>query len=113
MTWPTSADYYEAVQDLGQSMGDPELRDGRTALTSQELPMLWSGSFADVYQIHNARTGNTWALKCFKREVAGQADRYRHISTHLERAQLPFMVDFQYLDRGIRIRGEWFPVLKM
>ena len=27
--------------------------------------------------------------------------------------RLPFMVDFQYLDEGVRIRGEWFPVLKM
>ena len=113
MTWPTSADYDEAVQNLGRSMSDPELRDGQAARTPLGLPMLWSGGFADVYKIHNARTGKTWALKFFKHRIAGQADRYRHISAHLQRARLPFMVDFQYLDEGVRIRGEWFPVLKM
>ena len=113
MTWPTSADYDEAVQNLGRSMSDPELRDGQAVLTPLALPMLWSGGFADVYKIHNASTGKTWALKFFKRQIAGQADRYRHISAHLQRARLPFMVDFQYLDEGVRIRGEWFPVLKM
>ena len=32
---------------------------------------------------------------------------------HLEQARLPFTVEFQYLEQGIRVRGEWFPVLKM
>src|SRR5262249_22907350 len=27
--------------------------------------------------------------------------------------KLPFMVDFDFLERGIRIHGQWFPALKM
>jgi formylglycine-generating enzyme required for sulfatase activity len=113
MAWPTATDYNEAVQDLRQSVGDEELREGQAAVNPLGLPMIWSGNFADVYKIHNAKSGNTWALKCFTRKIAGQADRYQHISTHLDRARLPFMVDFKYLDQGIRIRGEWYPALKM
>ncbi len=75
--------------------------------------MLWSGNFADVFKIHCPATGNTWALKCFTREVAGQRERYRRIAAHLEQAQLPFTVDFQYLEQGLRIGGRWFPALKM
>ena len=86
---------------------------GEVACTPLGLPMLWSGNFADVFKIHCPATGNTWALKCFTREVAGQRDRYRRIAAHLEQAQLPFTVDFQYLEQGIRIGGQWFPVLKM
>ena len=113
MDWPTSADYGEAVQNLKYSMNDAELRAGEAATDTFGLPMLWAGGFADVYKIHNPKTENTWALKCFTRKVTGQEDRYRHISDHLKKARLPFMVDFTFLHEGIRIRGQWFPALKM
>ena len=113
MSWPKSTDYIEAVQNLQQSMADEELRAGQLAVNPLGLPMVWTGAFADVYKIHNATTGNTCALKCFTKKIAGQAERYQHISNHLKRARLPFMVDFTYVDRGIRVRGEWYPVLKM
>ena len=89
MAWPKSTDYIEAVQNLPQSMDDEELRAGRLAETSLGLPMVWSGGLADVYKIHNASTGNSWALKCFTKEVTGQADRYQHIAAHLKRAPAP------------------------
>ncbi len=54
-----------------------------------------------------------WAIKCFTREVPGLQDRYTAIGKHLVRAKLPFTVEFEYLPRGIRIRGQFYPVLKM
>ena len=111
--WPKATDYVEAVQNLNRSMGDEELRTGEVALNQLGLPMAWSGGVADVYRIHNANTGNTWALKCFTKRSEGQAGRYQHIATHLEKKHLPFMVDFRYLDQGIRIGGEWYPAVKM
>ena len=113
MAWPRSTDYIEAVQNLHQSMADAELRAGQVTVNPLGLPTVWSGGFADVYKIHNASTGNTWALKCFTKKVDGQEDRYKHISAHLDRARLPFMVDFRYLHQGIRVQGEWYPALKM
>ena len=113
MAWPKSTDYIEAIQNLQRSLSDPELQAGELTKTHLDLPMAWTGNFADVYQVHNAATGNTWALKCFTREVAGQADRYRHISNHLQRTKLPFMLEFKYLEQGIRVRGQWYPALKM
>jgi WD40 repeat protein len=113
MSWPRSTDYFEAVQNPRSCMSDEELRAGRAALDGRGLPLLWSGNFADVYKIECPATGNTWALKCFTREVADQRQRYRKISVHLDRAKLPFTVDFQYLESGIRIAGRWHPALKM
>ena len=113
MPWPKSTDYIEAVQNLHHSMADEELLAGQLTVNPLGLPMVWSGGFADVYKIHNAANGNSWALKCFTKKVAGQAERYQHISDHLTRARLPFMVDFTYLDRGICVHGEWYPALKM
>ena len=107
------AQFIEAVQDLHGCVEDEELRDGEVACTPLGLPMLWSGNFADVYKIHCPATCSTWALKCFTRQVRGLQERYRSIAAQLEQARLPFTVDFQYLEQGIRIGGKWFPALKM
>src|SRR5262249_39286509 len=32
---------------------------------------------------------------------------------YLSQVRLPFMVDFQFLEQGIRVQGQWYPVLKM
>src|SRR5262249_8155880 len=50
---------------------------------------------------------------CFTRQVPGLRERYFEISKHLAQARLPFTVDFEFLLRGILIRGDWYPVLKM
>jgi formylglycine-generating enzyme required for sulfatase activity/DNA-binding beta-propeller fold protein YncE len=112
MSWPLSQDYNEAIQSPESSFADPELRGGQPVVNALGLPIPRSGNFADVYQFQG-RSGNKWAVKCFTRHVAGLQKRYTAISQHLRQAKLPFTVDFTYLDLGIRIRGQWYPILKM
>ena len=113
MVWPTQNDYDEAAENLRYSMSDDELRAGQAALDGQQLPMVWTGSFASVYRINCPATGKSWALKCFTREVSARQERYRHIAAALEAARLPFTVPFVYLERGIQIHGQWYPAVKM
>ena len=94
-------------------MADGELHGGTAAVNAMGLPLLYSGGFADVYQVHCEATGNTWAVKCFKHEVRDLRERYEAISKRLGQARLRFMVDFRYLDEGIRISGVWYPFVKM
>lgn len=113
MGWPHPQDYNEAVQSPATAFSDPELRTGEAATNPLGLPRARSGTFADVYEVNCPATGARWAVKCFTREVQGLRERYAAISQHLQQAKLPFTVDFQYLDQGVRVRGQWFPVLKM
>jgi WD40 repeat protein len=112
MTWPLSQDYNEAIQSPQVAFSDPELRGGRPVVNALGMPMPRSGNFADVYEFSGA-DGTKWALKCFTRAVEGRCQRYEQISRHLAQSRLPFTVDFQYLEQGIRCRGQWFPLLKM
>src|SRR5262249_4495075 len=75
-------------------------------------PMPRSGNFADVYEMIHP-SGRKWAVKCFTRQVPGLRERYAAISAYLKQANLPFMVNFHYLDPGIKVQGQWYPVLKM
>lgn len=111
MPWPSSAEYYEAVQ-LAGSFSDPELRQGEVAANALGLPRACTGNFADVYQIRCPKNQN-WAVKCFTREVPGLQERYALISAHLESVRFPFTVEFRYFADGIRVRGRWYPLLKM
>lgn len=111
-TWPTSQDYNEAVQNPRLAFQDADLAAAEVVSNKLGLPVTYSGNFADVYQFRSA-AGNSWAVKCFTRPVKNLHQRYQKISTHLEEARLPFTVGFEYLTEGIRIRGRWYPVVKM
>lgn len=112
MTWPLSQDYNEAIQCSRGNFSDPDLQGSEAVSNSLGIPMPCSGNFADVYQMRSP-SGERWAVKCFTREVPGLRERYAAISRHLAQAHLPFIVDFTFQERGIRVCGRWYPVVKM
>ncbi|MBI5760740.1 MAG: SUMF1/EgtB/PvdO family nonheme iron enzyme [Planctomycetales bacterium] len=112
-TWPHSTDYIEAVQAPAVNFADPDLRAAEVVTNAMGLPQPCSGNFADVYQFRTSDGRRSWAVKCFTRPVSKLSERYREISQHLEQAKLPFSVEFKYLEQGVRIRGQWYPVVKM
>src|SRR5579862_1082785 len=111
MPWPLSQDYNEAIQNPATCFSDPELKQGEAVCNALGLPVPCSGNFADVYAVQSGP--RKWAVKCFTREIPGLQERYVQISKYLKEVQLPFMVDFQFLEQGIRVRGQWYPILKM
>src|SRR5262245_10971080 len=103
MAWPVAQDYNEAIQNPQSSFSDAELRGGEATTNALGMPMPRSGNFADVYEFNSAATNSKWAIKCFTRQVAGLGERYAEISASLSGAKLPFAVEFQYLEQGIRV----------
>jgi hypothetical protein len=112
MGWPLSQDYNEAIQSPDRNFADSELRSGVVTTNALGIPQPCSGNFADVYQVR-CHGGTRWAVKCFTREVPGLRERYQAICRHLRQARLPFSVDAYYLEGGIRVAGQWYPILKM
>ncbi len=103
--WPVSQDYNEAVQSPATNFADADLRSGHAVTSALGIPQPCSGNFADVYQVGRP-DGLRWAVKCFTRQATGLRERYQEISRHLRRARLRFMVDFTYLEQGIRVVGQ-------
>ena len=109
MPWPTNIDYQEAIQNTKLCFDNAELRAG-TVETKLGLPVPRSGNFASVYKIQCAN--RTFAVRCFLREL-DQRYRYEQISKHLQSANLSCMAGFGFIQRGIFVRGHWYPILKM
>ncbi|HVR83335.1 MAG TPA: hypothetical protein VMU54_03430 [Planctomycetota bacterium] len=112
MTWPTMSDFQEAIQSPKLCFSDPALRSGTPALNALGLPQPVTGGFASVYQVA-AGKGRSWAVRCFLHRIPDLQERYALIARALKAKRLPSTVEFEYLPDGIRIKGAWYPVLKM
>lgn len=113
---PQPNEYDEVIQHPRYCFADPELRAGRveTYAPGRGIPGLpWprSGAFGQAYRIFV--NGQQWGVKCFTRLHADQEARYHAISTYLKKTALPYMVNFDFQAQGIKVKGAWYPILKM
>jgi hypothetical protein len=109
--WPSPGDYSAAIQNPHNCFADPELARGQVYTNQLGLPVGASGNFAVVYQLQSG--AQVFAVRCFIRPVTNQQQRYDALSQHLHGIWLPALVDYAYLPQGIRVRGQWYPVVRM
>lgn len=111
MNWPPASDYQDAIQNPATCFNDVELKAGQVALNKIGLPRVASGNFASVYEVKSG--AHRWAVRCFLRQGEDQQNRYALLSLYLSRLTVAGLVEFSYQSEGIRVRGKWFPVVKM
>jgi tetratricopeptide (TPR) repeat protein len=109
--WPVAADYDEAIQNPHLNFDDRELKEGEPEYDPYGSPAVRSGNFASVYMLQTPK--RKVAVRCFLREIPDQQERYQAISRDLLGLGLPYTVNFEFLSKGIKVHGDWFPVLKM
>ncbi|MBS2000087.1 MAG: hypothetical protein JST44_01195 [Cyanobacteria bacterium SZAS LIN-5] len=109
--WPVAADYDESIQNPHLNFEDSELKEGEPEYDPYGSPAVRSGNFASVYMLQGPR--RKVAVRCFLREIPDQQERYAAISRDLLGLGLPYTVNFEFLPKGIKVQGEWFPILKM
>jgi len=80
-------------------------------LNALGLPRAISGAFASVYQMHGS--GKQFAVRCFLQNVPDLENRYAKISECLNSTNLKYTVPFEFIARGIKVGGKWYPILKM
>lgn len=109
--WVTPSDFQEAIQNPRLCFADAELQAGTPTTNALGLPRPITGNFASVYQMNC--NGKKYAVRCFLRPQPDRERRYSAISDHLHHHHLPYMVDFKMLEKGIKVRNTWYPILKM
>src|SRR5262249_11233652 len=68
-------------------------------------------AFASVYKVVCPQS--TWAVRCFLTNRSNLKERYLKVSDFVLFDDLECTMDFYYLDKGIKVKGAWYPVLKM
>ena len=110
--WPTPQDYNEAVQQPQTCFSDVELRRSRVELNHLGLPRPMTGAFASVYRLSNL-SGTSWAVRCFLEHREDMKERYKAIKAAVAGPAQDLFASFEFIERGIKVRNEWFPILKM
>ncbi len=112
MPWPSITDFTDAIATPKLCFSGSDLEEGRPVFHPRNgRPMVWSGNFASVYPVVS-RQGKH-AVRCFTRAVKDQQERYNQMSEYLKRERPPGFVEFEYRSHGIRVRGQWYPIVKM
>ncbi|MBN9118031.1 MAG: hypothetical protein J0I06_02495 [Planctomycetes bacterium] len=114
-SWPTQADYKDALQNPDTAFRDPDLMQSTAERSTMGVPRARAGAFAAVYKMTGPK--GTVALKLFNFPNEDRASRYKAVSDYLEQElgtkKPPCVVKFQYHLEGIRVGKGWFPTLTM
>lgn len=109
---PTADQYRKAVQNPQVCFLKERLQQGRVATNSLGLPLVASGNFAVVFRLRRSSDSDV-AIRCFTRSITDHKRRYDQISQALDDCHLSALVEFSYLENGIRIDGTTYPLLQM
>ena len=99
------------LQHPDTAFPDQELQRGSVQTTNMGLPFALSGGFALTYTISTA--SKKYAVRCFHREVPKIQEKYAAISQCLRSLNSQYFVEFTFLDKGIRVNGSAYPIVRM
>ncbi len=111
MPLPTHREYQDAIQNPRSCFSHPELQQSRPETDKLGLPKPRSGNFAVVFPL--VLGSNKWAVRCFTTYHPDQEVRYQKISQYLKQQALPYTVGFEFIKQGIKVKGSWYPILRM
>ncbi|MEP1122905.1 MAG: hypothetical protein ABJH68_03325 [Ilumatobacter sp.] len=109
--WPTGTEYAASVQQPSTSFSDPELQTGRLTLTPLGIPASASGQNAIAF--HMQAADRPVAVRCLLSANDDGRLRYRALEEHVEAYHVPAVVAATWLDEGVRVHGQWWPVVVM
>lgn len=113
MKYPNLRAYMAAIADI-KNINIPFFQSSsmQIYLNRRGVPYMSVGGFGAVFRFKD-KQGRQYGLKCFTREVDGRAARYRALHDTLQITKFHFMVDFQYVEDGLKVGNNVFPVVVM
>ena len=112
MPWPSLSDYTQAVGGFPHiSILDLTLKGGNPRRGASNDLISYSGGFSIVLPIKVLT--NTYALRCWIRDIGDAETRYQKISDYLRQCGLSYFVDFEYVPEGILVNGIKYPITRM
>lgn len=117
--YPTLSKYYDAIRypQIAFKDLDPILATGKHVQiqNSQGIKTLWSaaGGFACVFKYETFTPQKLWAVRCFLKSTSTVANHYSKVSSRLPTIPCSYFVECSFLDQGIRVDGNLYPIVKM
>lgn len=111
-TFPSATDYQSAVLNPKHVFQDKDLCSAKVRTNQLGLPAVNAGGFALTY-FFKTSDGAKWVVRCFKKEIESRKQRYIEISQFLNKHKESFFTTAEYIQQGILVNGQWYPIVKM
>lgn len=111
MALPRGDEYSEAVQNPMLNFFDKELQTCKVETTHLGLPKPYSGGFTTTYKLQSKM--NHWAVRCFTRDISDLRQRYKAIGNFQNKNHCEFLVEANFLRKGILVNNQYYSVIKM
>lgn len=109
--WPTGTDYARVVQHAQSAFGDAGLQQAMAATNAMGMPLVASGQSAVVFLMRTAN--GEQAVRCFTTPPHEGSIRYDALSTHLATVAPTAITASRWLEQGVAVDGNWWPVVVM
>ncbi|MDP1744863.1 MAG: AarF/UbiB family protein [Bacteroidota bacterium] len=97
---PTRVEISNAVK-YNQFIKDPFF-EGYSVVNKQSGGIQeWAGGFSMVYCM--VKNNEKWAFKAWHTEIKDIKERYKKISAHLDKSNLPYFSNFSYIENGLLV----------
>lgn len=113
--WPLRVDFLECIASpatYSRCFTSEDLKQATPVLRGSE-PKNMSGGFAIVCNLETPQ--KAWAVRFFVNadRLGDRYKRYQEIGQYFKSSNIQHLVPFEFLEKGILIRGSWYPLLKM
>lgn len=109
--FPAASQYVAAVQYPATCFPGAELKNSQVASGLLGLPASASGQNAIVFRM--ITEDREVAIRCFTSPATEGRARYEALAAHLEENPCPLLASARWVDQGIRIGSECWPVVEM
>lgn len=109
--YPSIGSYDLAVRNLDRFILAPQFIGGSPVLTPKKQILGYSGGYSVVYPINV--NGKKLALRCWIKDPGNVKERYVRVKKYLQSHPTSYLVDFDYVDKGIVVDGHQYPISYM
>lgn len=109
---PTIPSIRTSVENQGVLILDEHARNGIFRRDDRGRLLAYTGGFSVVFPYKTANN-EKWAFRCWHSDVNNSKMRYEIISKAIKKAQLDFLCDFEYIEKGINVEGKVYPITRM
>lgn len=109
---PTIPSIRTSVENKDVLVLDSHAKNGTFERDARGRLIAYTGGFSVVFP-YRTTSGEKWAFRCWHSDIKNSKKRYETISDAIKKANLSFLCEFQYIDKGINVEGNIYPTTRM
>ncbi len=109
---PTIPSIRTSVENKEVLVLDEHAKKGTFRRDARGRLIAYAGGFSVVFP-YELPDGTKWAFRCWHSDISNTQKRYEIISDAIKRANLDFLCEFNYVEKGINVDGNIYPTTRM